>query len=267
MWMEDRIGMDKNRVGYKPLQFVAITFVVTWICAFFMAYQTWVSPNTTWGSVVIILADFLESASPLLAALILWRKPLFSERRIFRFVLGNRSRLAPYLIVIFLFVYQFLTFYLFGTADSAISITAFLSAWFGQVLLGGGMEEGGWRGYLQPAIEQKVHITITVVLVGLVWAIWHLPYFFLPNTFLSGSSFPLYIMTTIATAFTLTAIYKLTGSVLLCTLFHGWQNAIVMAIPPNMQHPGFLIMWALQTVISVILCIKPLGAEKRVFMA
>ncbi len=259
--------MEKKQIDYKPLQFVAITFLVTWICAFFITYQTWFSNGTALGSVILTLADFLESASPLLAALLLWRKPLFSERRIFRFVLGNKPRLVPYLIVIFLFIYQFLTFYLFDTIDGTISITTFLSAWAGQVLLGGGMEEGGWRGYLQPAFAKKVHITVAVILVGLIWAIWHLPYFFLPDTLQTGSNFPMYVITMTATAFTLTAIYKLTGSILLCTLFHGWQNAIVMAIPPNMQHPGFLIMWALQTIISIILCIKPIGAENQDFMA
>lgn len=256
------MNLKKEQIAYKPIRFVAITFILTWICAFFKAYQTWFRYGDALGSAVLNLADFLESASPLLAALILWRKPLFSDRRIFRFILGNRPCLLPYLIVAFLFAYQFLTFYLFGRLDrGAISIAAFLAAWGGQVLFGGGMEEGGWRGYLQPAFEKKVHITIAVILVGLVWAVWHLPYFFLPDTFLSGSNFPIYIITTVATAFTLTAIYKLTGSVLLCTLFHGWQNAIVMAIPPNMQHPGFLIMWGLQTVISILLCVKPLKIE------
>ncbi len=249
----------EKKIDYKPLQFVVITFVITWSCAFFGAYQSWVSFDTTLGSIILTIADFLESASPLLAALILWRKPLFAKRQLLRFLFGNSPRIIPCLIVIFLFIYQFLTFYLFGKVNNSISIAGFLSAWVVQVLLGGGMEEGGWRGYLQPALEQKVHITISVILVGLVWAIWHLPYFFLPDRFLSGSNFPVYIITTIATAYTLTAIYKLTGSVLLCTLFHGWQNAIVMAIPPNMQHPGFLIMWAMQTAISIILCVMPLA--------
>lgn len=255
--------MERSHTIYKPIQFVVIVFTMTWICAFFMAYQTWFDQNTVLGLVILTFADFFESASPLVAALILWRKPLFEERKIIPFVFGKRPRLVPYLIVIGLFVYQFFSFFLFGTINGSLSVAAFLSAWAGQVLLGGGMEEGGWRGYLQPAFEKKVHIIVAVILVGAVWAVWHLPYFFLPDTFLSGSNFPMYIITTISTAFTLTAIYKLTGSVLLCTLFHGWQNAIVMAIPPNMQHPGFLIMWALQTVISIILCVKPLGAKRQ----
>lgn len=71
--------MEKQQIIYKPIQFITITFIVTWICAFFKAYQTWFSND----SVIFRLADFLESVSPLLAALILWRKTLFVEGKLF----------------------------------------------------------------------------------------------------------------------------------------------------------------------------------------
>lgn len=256
--------LEKNQKIYRPIAFIAITFAVTWICAVFMAYQTWFSYNTVLGWAVLMLLDFLKSASPLLAALVLWRKPLFAERQLFNYLFGDKLKVLPYMIVLFLFIFQFFTFFLFGVSNEPISVTAFLTTWVGQILLGGGMEEGGWRGYLQPAFEKKVHITVSVIMVGLVWAVWHLPYFFLPGTFASGSNFFMYMVTTTATAFTLTAMYKLTGSVLLCTLFHGWQNAIVMTIPPNMEHPGFLIMFVLQTIFSIMLCVKPLGNVKQI---
>lgn len=253
--------LEKKDKNYKPLAFILITFGITWSCAVFMAYQPWFSHKTTLGMVILVFADFLKSASPLLAVLVLWRKPLFTNRQFFSFLLGQKTRKLPYAIVLFLFIFQFLTFFLFGTSNGSVSITTFLLTLFGQILFGGGMEEGGWRGYLQPAFEKKVNIISSVILVGLVWAAWHLPYFFLPGTFASGSNFLMYTVTTTATAFTLTAIYKLTGNILLCTLFHGWQNTIVMTISPNMEHPGFLIMFALQTIISIILCVKPLGTK------
>lgn len=257
--------MREKQITYKPITFIAITFVVTWICAFIKAYQIWFSYDTVLGKILLISIDFFESASPLLAALILLRQSFRIKGGLFQYFFGHKPQALPYVIVLFLFAIQFLTFYLFGQFNNAISLTAFLGAWGGQMLLGGGMEEGGWRGYLQPAFEEKVHITVSVIIVAFVWALWHLPYFFLPNTFHTGSSFLMYMATTTATAFTLTAIYKLTGSVLVCTLFHGWQNAIVMSISPNLEHPGFLTLFALQTVVSIILCMKPLGLSPRKF--
>lgn len=248
---------------YRPILFIAITFAVTWICVFFIAYQVWFDYDTVLGIIILNSADFLKSASPFLTALLLWRKPLFSEHQIFRYLLGNRPKALPYAIVIFLFVFQFITFFIFRVSDSVILLTTFLSTWAGQILFGGGMEEGGWRGYLQPAFERKMHTIVSVLLVGIIWTLWHLPYFFLPGEFASGGNFIMYAITATATAFTLTAIYKLTGSILLCIMFHSWQNTIVMTIPCNMANPGFLIMFAVQTAVSIILCVKPFEIEKK----
>lgn len=255
--------MRKTQITYEPIKFIAITFILSWACAFFGAYQPWFGYDTVVGRVILNLTNFFNSAAPLVATLCLWREPLFTEGRIFQFVLGSKPRALPYAIVLFLFVLQLLTFHLFRMERTALSWQALLVAWGGQTLMGGGMEEGGWRGYLQPYFEQKFHITVSVLIVGVIWALWHLPYFFLPGNMHTGASFLMYMVTTTATAFTLTAIYKLTGSVLLCILFHGWQNGIVVNIPPNMSNPGFMMLWGIQTALSIVLCIWPVGTGNR----
>lgn len=251
--------MEAKKIIYKPIRFIVITYVITWLCAYFQAYQIWFAGDTLFSRVLLMLVNFIESASPLLAAIFLLRthRPRSQEQSLLRFFLGRSSHPLAYAVTAFLFIFQFLSFFLFRRPDSGeLSATAFFSAWMGQILLGGGMEEGGWRGYLQPALEQKMPAVISVAAVALVWACWHLPYFFLPDTFLNGGNFLFYVVTATGTAFTLTAIYKMTGSVLLCTLFHGWQNAIVMNVPADMEKTGFLVMFALQTMVSVFLCVR-----------
>ena len=46
-------------------------------------------------------------------------------------------------------------------------------------LVGGGQEEFGWRGWLQPALQDHTSPLGAAVVVGLVWAVWHLPLFWL----------------------------------------------------------------------------------------
>jgi len=43
------------------------------------------------------------------------------------------------------------------------------------MLFGGGLEETGWRGILQPELEDKFGYTIGTVIVAVIWWLWHLP--------------------------------------------------------------------------------------------
>jgi membrane protease YdiL (CAAX protease family) len=53
-------------------------------------------------------------------------------------------------------------------------IVAFVLA---QVVLFGGTEEVGWRGYLQPRLQQRTSVLTAGVAIGVVWWAWHLPLF------------------------------------------------------------------------------------------
>jgi hypothetical protein len=68
------------------------------------------------------------------------------------------------------------------------------SLWFlplsflAMVLVGGGQEELGWRGYILDPIENRLGPWLGNLVLGIVWAVWHLPLFFIPYT--SQASMP-----------------------------------------------------------------------------
>lgn len=41
----------------------------------------------------------------------------------------------------------------------------------------GGIEEIGWRGYLQPELQDRTSVLIAGIVVGILWWAWHLPLF------------------------------------------------------------------------------------------
>lgn len=50
------------------------------------------------------------------------------------------------------------------------------------IVVGGPLaEEVGWRGYLQPLLNQRLGVLPAGLAVGLVWGVWHLPFFVLPG--------------------------------------------------------------------------------------
>ena len=70
-----------------------------------------------------------------------------------------------------------------GTAivfgDLPVALLGFAAVFVLVALVGGGQEEFGWRGWLQPALQQRWTPLGAGVAVGIVWAAWHAPLFWL----------------------------------------------------------------------------------------
>jgi hypothetical protein len=43
-------------------------------------------------------------------------------------------------------------------------------------------EEFGWRGFLLPRLQTRHNALISSLIVGVIWAIWHIPLFFIKGT-------------------------------------------------------------------------------------
>lgn len=185
------------------------TFTVTWSCAVLMSITDYQAHK-----ILFTLWDFLENASPFLCALVLHKKNLHGDHSLQRFFMGESCGIRAYLIVTFLFAAQFLNFHIFRLPESSLSVQNVLSVFAGQLLLGGGLEEAGWRGYLLPCLYRKHHILISSATISILWVLWHLPYFILPGTMQEGQNFISYAVIGLLTGFLLTAIYLLTKSVL-----------------------------------------------------
>lgn len=96
---------------------------------------------------------------------------------------------------------------------------------FPMMIIGGGLEELGWRGVAQPEFERRFHRLVATALVGAVWALWHLPLFYIPGTVQFGGDFAAFALQVFGTAFLTAWIYGGTRSILLCILFHAAGNA------------------------------------------
>ena len=88
-------------------------------------------------------------------------------------------------------------------------------------------EELGWRGYLLPRLL-SVGRTRALVLVGLIWAAWHMPLIFLTPLYHSSGNrlivLPLFVGTLVAASFVFGYLRILTGSVWPASLAHSVHN-------------------------------------------
>ena len=98
---------------------------------------------------------------------------------------------------------------------------------FVAVLLVGGPlgEEFGWRGFALPIMQTRFGAVRSNVALGAIWALWHLPLFWMTGTAQSQLPFGLFFALTIALSVIYTWLFNNTeGSVLLAMLFHASIN-------------------------------------------
>jgi len=96
-------------------------------------------------------------------------------------------------------------------------------------------EEIGWRGYALPHLAERIGFARGSVLLGLIWACWHLPLFFLPvpGNDEYGQSFPVWALGVTALSVAMAWLYMHTnGSLLLTMLMHSAVNNIPHFVPP-----------------------------------
>jgi membrane protease YdiL (CAAX protease family) len=87
-------------------------------------------------------------------------------------------------------------------------------------------EEVGWRGYALPALQARYSALIASLILGVMWALWHLPVFFNPDTFYSNLPFGLWLAYLIPFAVLITWVFNSAGgSVLMAMFFHAVLNA------------------------------------------
>jgi membrane protease YdiL (CAAX protease family) len=100
-------------------------------------------------------------------------------------------------------------------------------------------EEIGWRGYALPRMSRRLGLGAASVLLGLIWASWHLPLFFYPNSDMRGQSFALYFAQVMAISVVIGWLYWRTGrSLLVVMLFHAAVNNLKDIVPSAIKSPA-----------------------------
>ena len=92
-------------------------------------------------------------------------------------------------------------------------------------LLAGLLEEFGWTGFAFPALQARFGFARAGAAVGVIVAVWHLPFFLLPGTTQNTSSFVMFLLILIAARIVFGYLYNVSGgSILLAILLHAFAN-------------------------------------------
>jgi membrane protease YdiL (CAAX protease family) len=103
-------------------------------------------------------------------------------------------------------------------------------------------EEVGWRGYALPALQARYSALFASLILGVLWALWHLPVFFNPDTLYSNLPFVLFLAYLIPFTILITWVFNSTGgSVLMAMIVHAFMNAsnvVWRVLPEYLAEPA-----------------------------
>jgi membrane protease YdiL (CAAX protease family) len=86
------------------------------------------------------------------------------------------------------------------------------------IIFAGLAEEPGWRGYALPKINQHYKPVISGIVIGVIWAFWHLLFYVLGSR--PWSTLPQFVFTITVISCIYTWIYQKTKSIPLMIVFH-----------------------------------------------
>ena len=100
-------------------------------------------------------------------------------------------------------------------------------------LVGGPLgEEFGWRGFALPALQARWGWRVASVLLGLLWAVWHLPLFYSVGTVQSHLPMGWYALSAIASSVLFAWLFNRSqGSIVPVLVLHTAVNAWSLIIP------------------------------------
>lgn len=126
------------------------------------------------------------------------------------------------------------------------------------MIFGGGLEEIGWRGVFQPLLEKRFPFFAAALIEGLIWSVWHLPLWLVPNTSQGDMNFIAFTLYCITLGLTLAAAYRLTKSIWVTILIHAWGNTVLggmysLTSLNNFPTTRTLIVYGIQIIVIMLI--------------
>ena len=246
--------MDIRRL----IKFLIITFTITWGSFWLLALlisKNIVTVHDPAGTILFLLGAFGVTIASVFVL-----PERVSVKSVIRFVFSHRKNTIGYLLLFSLLLVAVLGLSSMEVDKSLLTYQLpFLLIMV--ILMGGGHEELGWRGVLQPLLEKKFPFPIATVITSAIWVLWHIPLWFVKGSDQYGTSLIEFCVYVLVMSFILAAIYKKTRCVFYCSIFHGLSN-VLTSLFVTKANGKLLIGLLMISIVSVVVFNKKLPNVK-----
>ena len=129
------------------------------------------------------------------------------------------------------------------------------------VVTGATGEELGWRGFLLPRLQRRFSALASSLIVGVVWALWHLPLWFVPGQGWEALPYWTFSLAAISSSVLFTFVLNNTGgSLLMASIIHfsmtfGMGAAGMLGLLPSPREAWVVVSLIYATAAVVIVVI------------
>ncbi len=121
---------------------------------------------------------------------------------------------------------------LFPSDIAVPAVVLAIPYFFLMLIIGGGQEEFGWRGFAQEPLQEKIGVIPASLVIGAIWGLWHLPLWFMAGDLHSAYSFLAFVMMTTSISIIYAWLYNASGKKLIVVVFfHAMNNTAAPLIP------------------------------------
>ncbi len=230
--------MVTEPVRNRPVvSFVAVTFLISW-SVWFGASRLFSDPE------VLFLATIPGGFGPAIAAAVVVSATGGSVREWVRDMAQWRLARHWYLAALGLpILFSGVESIAYATFIGPLEPTAViqrLGVWAAgfviALFLTGGIEEPGWRGFMQSRLQRSYSALTAALIIGIIWTVWHIPmHVFFPEPIGGfGTTALLSRAATVPLAVVYAWLYNATdGSIVIVMLFHaGWNSSQSLLLAP-----------------------------------
>ena len=118
-------------------------------------------------------------------------------------------------------------------ADLPVSpIIMAIPYFFLMLIIGGGQEEFGWRGYAQQPLQERFGVVPASLMIGVVWGFWHLPLWVMPGDGHSTYPFIAFLIMTTSISVVYAWLYNASDQkLIIAMIFHAMSNTAAPLLP------------------------------------
>ena len=181
----------KNQRILLPYLYALITIVCTFLVGQLIL---WFVPDNTniWASVLFIFMNLL----PMLVAFgfVQMSGEMSGIGQILKAAFSPHERRYAYVTALAVPLIYYGISVLLGNVTFTGSPFSAMIAYFPWTLLQGGLEEVGWRWYLQTHISIKKSFVLKMLVISVIWFIWHFPIYRLPWITAGSSNYLIFFL-------------------------------------------------------------------------